>query len=358
MKKKRDSGIELLRIICMILIIFHHYSYHGGFQFTVRDYGPAMIAIQEAAMFGRIACSVFVLITGYFLVTSECGNHYAKVLPLVMELCFYYAVTAFGVWLVQPYPFHWSETQKFFGTILSGNWFVVRYILFYLFVPFINPWLRSLTKKQFSWMIIMIYCIWSVEPTISIFSYLTPVPLKAWWFSETDFFVVMYLTGSYLRLHCDLTKHRGRWIGAFLGSTAFLVGSVAVMDNMSVRFPALPVSSALVFLDYNTIPAVIWAISAFVLFSNLHFYSPVINEIAACVLGVYILHDNDLIRPLLWKRISPNLRYVKNPFIHMPVKVFCVFAVCVAIEMLRRKCFGERLEAWMVKKLTKPETAE
>lgn len=27
----RSSNLELLRIVCMIMIIMHHFAYHGGF---------------------------------------------------------------------------------------------------------------------------------------------------------------------------------------------------------------------------------------------------------------------------------------------------------------------------------------
>lgn len=72
--KQRNSGIEFLRIICILSIIFHHYYEHGGFPvFGVKDLSYSTVYLQCISMFGRAACSVFAIITGYYLINSEGG---------------------------------------------------------------------------------------------------------------------------------------------------------------------------------------------------------------------------------------------------------------------------------------------
>lgn len=71
-KKERNSSLELLRIICIILIIAHHYSYHGGYDgVTYENLSAGVIFIQIIGMFGRMACSIFALISGYFLINAN-----------------------------------------------------------------------------------------------------------------------------------------------------------------------------------------------------------------------------------------------------------------------------------------------
>lgn len=351
--KKRDSGIELLRIICVLLIILHHYGAHGGFPFPKAPGQWPLVVLQEAALYGRIACSVFVMITGYYRITSDSPHPYAKVIPLVMELCFYYAAVAALTWATQPYPIGAKELWKFAGSLFSGNWFIVYYILFSLFLPYLNPWLRSLNKKQFLGLLMLIYSIWSLEPTVAMISYVTPLRIETWWAGELEFFFVMYFTGGYLRLHGDLTRHRRRWLAIFAGAWLTLVLSVPVVNLANRWNPGAVFYDGLLFGGYNTVPAVLFAVSLFILFSNIHFYSPLINEIAASALGVYILHDNDISRVVIWKILSPNAAHAANPFVHACIKVLCVFVVCTVIDIARRKLFGERLEKWVVQKLTK-----
>lgn len=61
----RSSNFELLRILCMIMIISAHYMYHGG----MIDNGTSVN--QVFAIFlrigGKLGVNIFVLISAYFL---------------------------------------------------------------------------------------------------------------------------------------------------------------------------------------------------------------------------------------------------------------------------------------------------
>ena len=51
--KQRNSALELLRIICILLIICHHYSIHGGFgEITHQNINIARVYIQIPYMWG------------------------------------------------------------------------------------------------------------------------------------------------------------------------------------------------------------------------------------------------------------------------------------------------------------------
>ena len=65
----RASNIELLRIISMILIIMHHFSVHGCFPFTP-DLTFNKVFLQVFGLGGKAAVVAFVMITGYFMVSS------------------------------------------------------------------------------------------------------------------------------------------------------------------------------------------------------------------------------------------------------------------------------------------------
>ena len=68
---ERNSSLELLRILAMIMIVFHHFAVHGGF---VYDYSVLTIPrfwVNFISMGGKIGVDVFVLISGYFLVVDR-----------------------------------------------------------------------------------------------------------------------------------------------------------------------------------------------------------------------------------------------------------------------------------------------
>lgn len=69
--KIRNSNLELLRIVSMILIIMHHYAVHGGFDLLNTELDLNRIWIQILSIGGKIGVNCFVLITGYFMINSK-----------------------------------------------------------------------------------------------------------------------------------------------------------------------------------------------------------------------------------------------------------------------------------------------
>ena len=89
-RSRRNSSLELLRIICILLILANHYSVLGGIPARGwRDLTWGYFFVQSIGMFGRTACSVFVLITGYYLSTGVKPGHWKKAIPLAAEAVFY-----------------------------------------------------------------------------------------------------------------------------------------------------------------------------------------------------------------------------------------------------------------------------
>lgn len=98
--KKRNSNFELLRIISMLLIVFHHSVVHGLLiaSASMNQGTPVSNQVwlttftgQLVAMFGKVAVAVFVMISGYFLVNSSFSweKSLKKILFLVAQVYFY-----------------------------------------------------------------------------------------------------------------------------------------------------------------------------------------------------------------------------------------------------------------------------
>ena len=56
----------------MILIIAHHYAIHGGFELSKQAFSAQLFFLQVLSYGGKLGVNLFVLISGYFLVTSRC----------------------------------------------------------------------------------------------------------------------------------------------------------------------------------------------------------------------------------------------------------------------------------------------
>ena len=86
----RQSNIELLRIIAMVIIVAHHFAVHGGFDFPIETVAPNRLWIQFLALGGKIGVNIFVLISGYFLIDAKSLKK-VKVLKLWLQIFTYSA---------------------------------------------------------------------------------------------------------------------------------------------------------------------------------------------------------------------------------------------------------------------------
>ena len=72
MGKVRNSNIELLRIISIILIVVSHYCVHGAGKAIISSLDISINRfILEVFKVGNLGTILFVLITGYYLIDSE-----------------------------------------------------------------------------------------------------------------------------------------------------------------------------------------------------------------------------------------------------------------------------------------------
>ena len=88
-KKIRNSNIELLRIISILMIIAGHYYVHGGFS-DVSPFNECVLKIFGGCAKIGVAC--FVLITGYFGDKIKPG----RVVYLIKDRWVYSLISNFG----------------------------------------------------------------------------------------------------------------------------------------------------------------------------------------------------------------------------------------------------------------------
>ena len=190
MEKKRNSSLELLRIICMLLIIFHHYAIHGGFDFKSTEIlSGNELFINTIVLFGKLACNIFILITGYFMINSK--FNIKKVINIIIKMFIYNFLVVIFIYATGfDIDISIKQIIKYCFPIFFGNWFVVNYILLCCIAPFLNLGLTKIEKEQYSMLVFVLIILWSLMPTFSN---------NIWGFSNIDGFIVMYIIGGYIK---------------------------------------------------------------------------------------------------------------------------------------------------------------
>jgi hypothetical protein len=73
------------------------------------------------------------------------------------------------------------------------------------------------------------------------------------------------------------------------------------------------------------------------------FYNKWVNIVASVSLGVYLIHDNNFVRPFLWKTLlkSPEMYSSNYLILHALASILGVYLVCTLIDLIRKNTIGE-----------------
>lgn len=157
-KRERNSSIELLRIMTIILIIFHHFNIHGMWiptEFSLSSTWQLFISCMTG-WGGNVGNEIFMIITGYFMITGKV--HWKRIVMLLLTMFFYSWIIAGFFYGVMDWPLTAKEISKYAIPIWTGeNWFVCCYLIFMCFVPFINPFFKTLSKGRYQILLFLNY---------------------------------------------------------------------------------------------------------------------------------------------------------------------------------------------------------
>ncbi len=334
----RASNIELLRILCMLCIVAHHYSVHGKFSFDTSIVSMNRVLVQILSLGGKLGVNCFVLITGYF----SCKNSQFRWKGIIK---FFIQVTIFSIVI---YCISWATSASEFGIksllcavcplIWGGWWFASTYFVLILFSPFINKFILSVPQKSLLSVIILMGFLW---PFMNTFLKTTMQCSNLTWF------VFLYLFAAYIRLYSPRFFNDQRiQIALFILATSIIVGSVLVFDILGTRYGFFA-SHALYFSSTYKLPLVLQSVTLFCLFKNLKLKdSKLINFIAAAMFGVYLIHDHSLSRPFLWVNIFKNATFQDSPYliVHALVAIAVVFVVSTCVSVLYNVTIGRLID--------------
>lgn len=336
MKNERQSGIELLRIISMVGVVVHHYKVWGGYNSAVEyPFCWQLVFNQILGLPGKISCAIFALITGYFLSTNRKSGwiYYRKICIVIAEMVFYYLVILIIFLITKAVPVSGKDILKSLLPPVYGTWYAVNYILVYLLAPYLNLLVRALSKKSYLALLMILMVIWCLIPTFFVPTIITT---DVYDFGSLDFFLVMYLIGGYLRLYLKPSESNRRYLWGLLLSIASLVLSVIVFDVIGVKTGKTSfIANATWFRSYNSPIAIAISVFSLLYFSNLSFSNRFVNTISGSMLGVYLIHNNFILRRYIWKVLSPNFEHFFNPVGHALIKISLVFSLCVAVDRIR-----------------------
>ncbi len=331
-KGERESGIELFRIITMLVIIAHHYVVNSGLIDLIQE-SPLSLKSALLVIFGgggKAGINCFILITGYFMCRSEITLK--KFLKLIFEIEFY-CIIIYLIFLLTGYePFSIKSLIKCLLPVYSiGSEFLGSYLVFFFFIPFLNSLINSLDEKNHQKLIILSCTVFSVIDTLCIAH--VKIGYVGW-------FMILYFIAAYVRLYDKkIFNNRSFWLVAMLVSIFISCLSILFCILLYHKFS---VGGYYYFVaDSNKLLALVTSVSAFMFFKNLNLgHVKIINKIAASAFGVLLIHANsDAMRRWLWRDVLDNVAAFNSEYfaLHAVVSVILIYVICTIIDMLRIK---------------------
>ena len=336
-KTTRSSNLELLRILCMLLITGDHLTGQSG----IADYTtlPSSFAFCLIGCGSRIACSVFVLIGGWFL----CEQPYKTRRPLSLWLSLWlYTVPVTLLCKLAGLDVSWGALRwAAFPASTRQLWFISDYLLLLLCVPLLNRLLRGLSRPAHRGLLAVLAVPLIVYPTL--FGENGAVSDTAW------MFLYEYLLIAYLRRWPDnrlahLLQHRAAALGLGLGLPLLNTILRAVLETRG-----LTDGKAFQYMAYyrtalGALPNLLAALALFYLFKGLDLGClRWVNALAGTTLGVYILHQVPAFRGFLWNGLLQAEAHHGSAGYTL-LAILAVFLGCAAVDALRTALVMRPLE--------------
>lgn len=328
--QNRNLSVDILRIACVFLVLWGHYFSHGNIDALAMDGGIIRVFLSTFFSSGsRMACDVFVLITGYFSISTRfCAKRIVKIAFIMSFYTFISACVGYGMgFLVISKGGMLKELIKTICPFIGGNWFAVCYLWLLLLIPFINEIVNKLKKNTYIKLLMVMIIMWCLIPSFHLTTYLG---------SYLDGFVTCYLLGGYIRRY-GLFSRKQISCPILKGVLVYVVGVLFEILGRDIGFRITGMEIFEVF-------SVVTAVYVFIGFLNLKFQpvsvSCAVERVAKHTFAVYLISDG-ILRDVIWQGISPNESYIDSKwfFAHFIIKCCVVFLVCVGIDIIREWIF-------------------
>ena len=342
LKNDRQSNLELLRIIAIFLIIGHHLALYS--KININSYFSFnTVFIDILIIGGKLGAILFIIITGYFSISKD--FNYKKTIKLELQILFY-SVLFLCIFLILQNKIDYKIglkqiIQNIFPTIFTRYWFMTNFILLYIFSPYLNIFIKNIDKEKLKKLIIILIIILMIIPGFTT----SKLALD-----NLIYFIFYYILGAYIFLYGDdIKKYNYKnftiifYIITILYSVScrFLSQYVSALGNYINHFSGIS-SVLILFISYNL----------FMWFLNVHIkQNKFINTIASTTLGIYLIHDNEFVRKILWSFFDTLLLKLGQNYLVLIGIIFilAVFTVCCIIEFLRKKTIDDKIISKILK---------
>lgn len=329
--KQRQSNFELMRIICMFLIILHHYAVHGGLLGLPTDSTGYKVGLLLLPL-GKICFDAFIALSMWFMVDVRVAK-FERFLKMWMQVFFYSVVFTIIAYLYGANITGVDFLGSLFVMFGNSHGFAASYMIFLLLLPFIIKTTQNITKEQARYLLLIVFMIQVGSQILGAFIQYTQ-PLS----SEIILFILCYVISLNIKkwpindLFSDVSCIACIAITFFSVYITYNLGYNGIHTQcIDFLFRVLGDESSLLYIASG--------------YSVLHFarkinvpYNRLINLIATSTFGILLIHDHNFFRTIFWKEIIRTQVHFdsEHTFIRVIIYSFGIFISCSVLDYLRQ----------------------
>ena len=342
---KRDSNLELMRIVSMIFIVLYHIILHGNF--IDQSEGTSRFLLLLIESFILVHVNSYILLTGYF--QSKIKFKMSKLISINNAGWFYRVLflIIFSILGIVKFT-HVDIFTNLMPFDYNNYWFLNSYLLLYLISPLLNKVIDTSSRRQLKGITIGCFIIVSIISTITLDTTVDTMNGRS-----IATFIMLYFIGAYLRQYppetwnafSKWTREKRQliyiWLYIFIAILSFSCMIIAdylsplgsLIDHFALIIKKLHVSYA---SPINVLEAIFY----FLFFRTLIIKNNFINKLATACFGVYLISENYYVRLKIYKMLGiTTIPVTRKVIILSIVAAILIFMVCSMIELLRKWIF-------------------
>ena len=183
--------------------------------------------------------------------------------------------------------------------------------------PLLNFVIRRITRQQH---LVLVLALWLFSSVSFVYGHIPFVGTE--FFASTVWFIMLYCIAAYLRLY------PAAWMRA--------VVVVPIACGTMLMIAVLAIWNIAVW-NLRDPPCLVASVALFCAFGHISFSSKAVNTLSRATFGVYLLHDNRYLRPVLWQQWLQCRRFADHgAFVLYAVAcIVGVYGICTAIDIGR-----------------------
>ena len=347
--KKRNAGIDLLRIITMIGIVYTHVLMQGkGFK----KYKKYKNEIDKSYTFFFWHDNAFALISG---VVGYKSTKYSNLLYLWLWVVFYsVGIHYYYLKYKQCSKIDTVLYKEYFPVIYGRYWYFTSYFGMFLFLPAVNKGIQYLNKPEFKGLVMSIcgiFVVWQSYMNSKDDHFRMNDGVSTLWL------LCLFIIGGYIGKFNVIYEGIKRYIFSFIYLFIFLffcfihnkyINYTIIENNGNYKTKIIKFIKRLLSNKINKLSCVVktaQSISLTLFFLQLKYnkyLSKLIVFIGPLTFGVYLIHINTNVSNNYLSKILSGESYdlKANEVIQMLIlKSIKIFIICIIIDYLRHLLF-------------------